>query len=132
MHRMLLLFSHKLTEDQKDDADNALGISEYVVLPVDLQDLWKNIPPTKSLLSDYLKPFRRWIKENASHGDYVLIQGDFGAVYSMINYAFSAGLVPLYATTERESVETRMPDNTVKSERIFKHKMFRRYENGGL
>lgn len=128
MHRMLLLFSHELTEDQKEDANTALGVSEFVALPIDLQNLWKNIPSTKPSLSDYLKPFRRWIKGNANYGDYVFIQGDSGAAYSMVNYVFSAGLIPVYATTERESVETRMQDNKVKSERVFKHKMFRRYE----
>ena len=62
------------------------------------------------------------------NSDFVLIQGDFGAVYLMVNFAFSLGLIPVYATTERIVVEKRMQDNTVKSERIFKHKMFRRYE----
>lgn len=125
---MLLLFYHKLTEDQKEDANTALGVSEFAALPIDLQNLWKNILPTKPSLSDYLKPFRRWIKENANHGDYVFIQGDFGAVYSMVDYVFSAGLIPVYATTERESVKKRMPENKVKSERVLKHKMFRKYE----
>ncbi len=132
MPKMLLLFSHKLTGDQKEDADNNLNISEFVPLSPDLHQIWMNIPPTKSLLSDYLKPFRKWISENSDSGDYVLIQGDFGAVYSMVNFAFSMDLIPVYSTTEREVVERQMKDNTVKSERIFKHKMFRRYEGGNV
>ena len=130
MLRMLLLFSHEMTADQREDTDASLAINEFVPLPLDLQELWRNIPPMKPLLSDYLEPFRGWIKENANSGDYVLIQGDFGATYSMVNYALSTGLIPVYATTERESVETRMPDGSVKLERIFKHRMFRRYEGG--
>ncbi len=132
MSKMLLLLSHKLTEDQREDADNNLNISEFVPLSPDLQQLWMNIPPTKSLLIDYLKPFRKWVSENSNSGDYVLIQGDFGAAYSMVNYAFSIGLIPVYSTTEREVVERQMQDNTVKSERVFKHKMFRRYEGGDV
>ena len=131
MSKMLLLLSHKLTEDQKEDANTALSVREFLALPDGLQNLWMQIPPTKPLLSEYLEPIRSWINENAGHGDYVLIQGDFGAVYSMVNYAFSAGLIPVYATTERIVVEKLMPDNVVKSERVFKHKMFRRYEGGG-
>lgn len=131
MPKMLLLFSHLLTEDQEEDANKCLNISEFIPLSQDLQKLWMYIPATKSSLRDYLKPFRSWLKENGNHGDFVLILGDFGAVYSMVNYAFSVGLIPVYATTERVVVEKRMPDNVVKSERIFKHKMFRRYENGG-
>jgi hypothetical protein len=114
---MLLLLSHKLTEDQKEDANTALGVREFLALPDDLQN-------------EYLEPIRSWIKENVNHDDYVLILGDYGAVYLMVNYAFSAGLIPVYATTERMVVEKLMPDNVVKSERVFKHKMFRRYEEG--
>jgi hypothetical protein len=131
MCKMLLLLSHKLTEDQKEDANTALGVREFLALPDDIQNLWMQIPPTKPLLSEYLEPIRSWIKENADHGDYVLIHGDFGAVYLMVNYAFSASLIPVYATTERMVVEKLMPDNVVKSERLFKHKIFRRYEEGG-
>ena len=131
MCKMLLLLSHKLTEDQKEDANTALGVREFLALPDDLQNLWMQITPTKPVLSEYLEPIRSWINENAGHSDYVLIQGDYGAVYLMVNYAFSAGLIPVYATTERMVVEKLMPDNVVKSERLFKHKLFRRYENGG-
>ncbi len=131
MSRMLLLFSHALTEEQKRDANNSLGVSEFVALPDDLQYLWMNIPPAIPQLADYLKPVRRWIKETGNHGDYVLIQGDPGASYLMVNFAFSAGLIPLYSTTERKVEEEQMQDNTVKSKRVFKHKMFRRYEKGG-
>lgn len=130
MYKMLLLFSHELTVDQREDADASLAINEFVSLSPDLQELWRNILPMKSLLSDYLEPFRRWIEENADLGDYVLIQGDFGAAYSMVNFAFSAGVIPVYATTERESVEVQMPDGSVKLERIFKHRMFRIYGGG--
>jgi len=132
MPKMLLLFSHELTRDQREDADDSLAITEFSPLPPDLQKSWRNIPPTEPLLSDYLEPFRKWLEENANSGDYVLIQGDFGAAYSMVNFAFSAGLIPVYATTERESVETRMLNGTVKSERVFKHRMFRRYERGEM
>lgn len=132
MCKMLLLLSHKLTEDQKEDANTALGVREFLALPDDLQNLWMQITPTKTVLSEYLEPIRSWINENAGHGDYVLIHGDFGAVYSMANYAFSVGLIPVYATTERMVVEKPMPDNVVKSERLFKHKMFRRYEKEGV
>ncbi len=131
MPKMLLLFSHLLTEDQEEDANNCLSISEVIPLSQDLQKLWVNIPATKSSLRDYLNPFRSWLKENVNNGDYVLIQGDYGAVYLMVNYAFSVDLIPVYATTERVVVEKLMPDNVVKSERVFKHKRFRRYENGG-
>jgi len=131
MPKMLLVFSHELTEDQEEDAKNALGVNKFLYMPDDIKRLWINIPPTLASLKKYLQPVKSWIKENAEKGDYVLIHGDFGAVYLIVNYAFSQSLIPIYATTERKAVEKTMPDGIVKIERIFKHKMFRRYEKGG-
>ncbi len=128
MSKMLLLFSHELTQEQIEDAKSTLNINEFVPLPSDLQKLWQNIPPAQPSITSYMELFRRFVKDNADNGDYALIQGDFGAVYLMVNFAFSLGLNPVYATTEREVLEKRMPDNTVRSERIFKHRIFRRYE----
>jgi len=62
------------------------------------------------------------MKERGSPGDYVLIQGDFGAVYIKVNFAFSVDLIPVYSTTEREVVEKAMPDNTVRSGRVFRYR----------
>lgn len=128
MHRMLLVFSHELTPEQIEDARTTLNINEFVPLPSDLQKLWQNIPPADLSIIGYMEHFRRFVKDNADKGGYALIQGDVGAVYLMVNFAFSLGLIPVYATTERDVLEKRMPDNSVISERIFKHKIFRRYE----
>lgn len=128
---MLLVFSHQLTEEQKHDAIYNLNINEFISMPKDLQNLWMNIPPTLTSLEKYLKPICNWIKEVSKESDYILIHGDFGAVYLMVNYAFSKGLIPIYATTERKVVEKRLPDGSIKFERVFKHKIFRKYEKGG-
>ncbi len=128
MPKMLLIFSHELTPDQIEDAKNVLCVNEFVPLPSDMQKLWQNIPATEPSITNYLKNFNKFIEDNTNEGDYVLIQGDFGAVYLMVNFAFSMGLIPVYATTERDVVEKHMPDNTVRSERVFKHRIFRRYE----
>lgn len=127
MHKMLLLFSHNLTEDQIKDARVSL-IAEPVSLPFELKQLWQDIPPEETSIYQYLSPFRKWLKENATINDYVLIQGDFGAVYLMVNYSYSLSLIPIYSTTERKVVEIKMPDGTLKIEHIFKHMIFRRYE----
>ena len=128
---MLLLFSHELTEDQKKDARNNLDITEFIKLPDNLQALWNNIPPALPSLINHLNPIHNWIKKIAEKGDFILIQGDFGAVYLMVNYAFSIDVIPVYATTEKKSAEIPMSANTIKTERIFEHKIFRRYESGG-
>jgi len=47
MTKVLLLFSHALTEDQEEDANKCLNISEFIPLSQDLQKLWMNIQATK-------------------------------------------------------------------------------------
>ncbi len=63
MHKMFLLFSHKLTQFQKDDALASWGISEFVELPSELQTLWSNIPAELKTLTIYLEPLKEHLKK---------------------------------------------------------------------
>jgi hypothetical protein len=123
---MFLLFSHKLTDEQINDAKKSLGVNEFIYLPQELQDLWSKIPANIDSLNQYLTPLKTYLKHNANKNDYVLIQGDFGAVYEMVNFAKSINLVPIYATTKRETKEQKQQDRIVKTS-IFKHIRYRKY-----
>ena len=123
---MFLLFSHTLTQDQIDDAKNSLGISKFVKLPDNLQTIWSGIPPELENLTEYLKPLKKFIKENANNNDAVLIQGDFGAVYEMVSFCKELNLTALYATTKRETKEVKKDDKIIKTS-LFKHIRYRKY-----
>jgi len=130
MKTLFLLFSHSLTEDQKQDAQDSLGVSEFVSLPVELQQIFSNVPPELEELDEYLDPIINWINDNAFYeSDYILIQGDYGATYSLVKYMTSRGTfaTPIYATTERKWVDTLQEDGGTLTLRIFKHKRFRKY-----
>ena len=124
---LFLLFNHRLTQIQKDDARSSLGIRQIVKLPPDLEEIWCQIPPDVPEINDYLAPIKTWLSQQASKSDYVLIQGDFGACYIMVNFAFELGLVPAYSTTRREAVENHDPDGTVMLSHQFRHRIFRKY-----
>jgi len=62
-----------------------------------------------------------------NENDYVLIQGDFGACYIIVNFAFEIGLIPIYSTTRRAAVEKHENDGSVKLIHQFNHQMFRKY-----
>jgi hypothetical protein len=126
MKKMFLLFSHTLTQTQIDDAKENLAIEEFISLNSDLQTIWSNIPSDMVLLNDYLLPFRNYLVENSEHEDVVLIQGDFGAVYQMVNFAKTLGLKTVYATTRRVIEEVVIDNKTVKKS-IFEHRRFREY-----
>ena len=124
---LILLFNHQLTPDQELDARQQLEITRVVEPPEDLRELWGNVPPDLPELGAYLEPIKHWLAAHAAPGDCVLIQGDFGATYLMVNFAFERSLVPVYATTERAATEEIQPDGSVKLTHRFQHKHYRFY-----
>lgn len=126
---MFLLFNHTLTMEQKADASHSLGISEFVEMPPHLQTIWSQVPSKTDTVESHIEPVRQWLEEQARAGDYVLVQGDFGATYQMVCFALGRGLVPVYATTRRHAEEIRESDGTVKKENYFFHQRFRIYKD---
>lgn len=126
MKKIFLLFSHKLTKEQEKDAINSLLVDEFVYLDENLQKLWSNIPPDLSNLSTFLEPFKLFLKNNANKEDIILIQGDFGAVYEMVNFTKKLNLIPVYATTKRE-VKEQETNGSIQKISIFKHIMYRKF-----
>ncbi len=128
METLFLIFNHQITSTQEASARSALGVKNIVNLPAELQELWSNLPPELPEIKDYLKPIEAWLFAKARVGDYVLVQGDFGACYLMVNYALEHNLSPVYSTTQREVLEEEQPNGAVKVIHHFQHEIFRRYE----
>lgn len=127
MTHMFLLFSHRLTQEQVQDAQQQLAVDQFVYLPEALQRLWSQVPPDRESLQGYLAPLYTWLEAEAGPEDLVLVHGDFGLVYLCVSFCKAQGLRPLYATTERLSVEELQPDGSVHTRRIFQHRRFRFY-----
>ena len=125
--KLFLLINHQITVDQQTDALSSLAISSIVEPPKTIRSLWKNVPPDLPAIKDYLAPVKTWLTKTATTGDCLLVQGDFGATYLMVRYAFENGLNAVYSTTERQVKETHLADGTVNAAHIFKHCIFRRY-----
>ena len=126
MKKMFLLFSHNLTKAQKDDAKSSLHVGEFIELPKKLQTLWSNIPAELETLDNYLEPLKVYLKNSATKNDVILIQGDFGGVYEMVEFCKKNGFLTVYATTKREVKEV-IQDNKVIKTSTFEHVIFRRY-----
>ncbi len=122
-----MIFNHRITSLQGQDASQSLGVDRITDLPPDLKSMWQQIPPDLTGIGNYLKPIKEWLKGHTAKGDYVLIQGDFGACFMMVNFALEQGLIPVYSTTEREAVEEHGDDGSIKLTHRFKHRIFRRY-----
>jgi hypothetical protein len=127
--KMILLFSHKLTKLQIEDAQKSLNIKEFMYLPDDLQAIWSNITPygDTSVVKEELKDILNFVKDTASSDDVVMIQGDFIATCIAVKFVQSIGLKALASTTYREAKEIHNPDGSVSLKHDFKHIQFREY-----
>ncbi|MFH0727046.1 MAG: CRISPR-associated protein Csx20 [Pseudomonadota bacterium] len=125
---LFFLFSHTPTEVQLADARKTLGVDHFVTPPPEIGRLWRQVPPDLDTIDDYLTPVKHWLAGRARKGDFVLIQGDFGATYRMVRFALEGGFIPIYSTTERRAVEQHEPDGRVRLSHTFYHCRFRRYE----
>lgn len=124
---MHLLFSHQLTKDQQQSATVNYGVTCFNPAPEKIQTIWSQIPPDAERLDPVLLPVKTWLEQQAVKGDLVLIQGDFGATVLMVNYALSLGLVPVYATTQRQARDKILSDGRIETHHVFKFKRFRMY-----
>lgn len=127
MPALFVIMNHRIAAVQEADARTSLGVDRIVEMPEALAALWSQIPSDLEAIGSFLKPVQSWLSKSASPGDYVLIQGDFGACYLMVVFSFSRNLIPIYSTTSRVAVENHYPDGTVEVSHRFKHRLFRRY-----
>lgn len=123
---MFLLLNHDMSDPQKQDA-LSIGVNNLIRLPSGLKRIWENIPPDVERLGPLLTPVKEWLEANALKNDYALIQGDFGACWIMVNFAFRLKLIPVYSTTERKAIEVKEKNGSIKTVRQFKHVIFRKY-----
>jgi len=127
MPNLIVLFNHTLTPAQRADAHDRLGAERIIEPPEEIKKTWSQVPPELESLADYLAPVRAWLAEASAPGDFVLIQGEFGATCTMAREAAALGLIPVYSTTRREAQEEHLPDGSVHVRHVFFHVRFRRY-----
>jgi len=124
---LFLLFNHTITRSQEMDARASLGVRRIVSPPDSIRQIWGQVPPDLPAIGPYLGPVCAWLETEAYPGDHVLIQGDFGACWLMVQFAFENKLIPVYATTAREALEEHQADGTIKIIHHFMHRMYRIY-----
>lgn len=128
MKKMILLFSHTLSESQKKQAKELYGVESFLSLPKKLQSIWSNISPELESVEEVMFPLKEFISSNANRDDVALIQGDFGGVYIMVNFCKEQKIKTLYATTKREAIEYINEQGEKMKKSKFEHVRFREYE----
>jgi len=129
--KLFVLMNHALTEEQEKEARQSMGVKEILSPPGAVSKLWATVPPELDLGPHDLLHVFEWL-EDAKEGDLVLVQGEFGATFIVVDWCLDRSLVPVYATSKREVLEERMPDGEVKRVARFKHVRFRRYKRANF
>ncbi len=127
MTKLFLLFSHKLTQKQKREATESLGVDEIIPLPDDLQKIWSQVSPEGELDRSGIGAITEWLEETGDAGDYVLVQGEFGVTFFLVDWCFNNDFIPLYATSRREYTEKTNSDGSIERNHVFRHVQFRKY-----
>lgn len=127
MADLFLLFNHLLSEKQASLARQELRVGKIIDPPADISRHWANVPPEQESIRYFLEPVFSWIDNNVSAGDFLLVQGDFGACYLVLEHISNTEIIPVYSTTTRQAVEKKLDDNTVQLSHIFSHVRFRKY-----
>ncbi len=120
---MFVLLSHNMTEQQCSDAIDDLGITKFETLPT---DIWSQIPAERATVETSLISLKETILTHSNKGDYLFVQGDYGATFNMVQFAKENGFVPVYATSKRKSYEV-VDGEKVTTVREFQHVRFRKF-----
>ncbi|BBM57442.1 hypothetical protein JMUB4039_1421 [Leptotrichia trevisanii] len=124
--KVLLVFSHQLTENQEKELIEGYGVKQIESLPEELQNMWSNVSIKKDYKENQEK-IKKFVKENFGKKDIILIQGNWGYTYNLVKWSIENGLIPVYSYTERNVEEIKDGEN-VKKISYFKHVKFIEYE----
>ena len=129
MRKIFLLFSHKLSEAQIKELKDRFRIKEFVNLSNELQKLWSNFPPENNFPEKIADKFIAYLEKNSKKDDLILVQGEFGLVFYIVDWCLKNQRIPVYSTTKRIFREEKQPDGSIKNIHIFKHINFRVYRS---
>lgn len=127
--RGFVLMNHELLKSQIRELNHVFKIqtADFCYLPESLRAFWRNISPAGSLPVEWLSEIIDYLAKQSDPGDYIVVQGDFGCTYFVVNWAFQNNRIPLYATTRRDAREV-VSETGVEIKRFFVHDHFRKYE----
>ena len=129
-NKIILLFSHQLTESQLFELKNNYNIETILYLPNHLQEDWSNIPPDYKDIEKHLKNIKEYVLKQKSKDSimYLLVQGEYGAVYHMVNFAFANNITPIYSASKRINESKKIDEDKIENIHYFKHIKFQHYK----
>ena len=125
MSKAFCLLNHTLTEIQIKELKEEFGAPEIVYPSEELSKKWSQIPATRELDMTPIQEVIEWLSA-AQTSDVLIIQGEFGSTFMLVDYALKRGLIPVHAVTKRVAQEVRIGEK-IQKQHTFEHVCFRRY-----
>lgn len=126
MKRAFCLLNHILTEKQVSELKEKFGVKTIVYPSESLSKKWSQIPATPKIDTNVISSTVQWLSV-AQPDDILIVQGEFGSTFVLVDYALKNALVPVHAVTKRVS-EEKLIENRIIKQHIFEHVCFRKYE----
>lgn len=127
MAKAYCLLNHDLTENQKNELFGKFYVSQVIYPDEELKSNWAQVPATESFDRKIIAQIINWLSA-AKESDCLIIQGEFGSTFLIVDYALKNKLIPLHAVTKRCSVEEKNGESIIKKIE-FQHVCFRKYMN---
>lgn len=124
--KVYCLMNHELTDVQKNELEKNWNCKDVVYPSKELSGNWSQVSTDSVVDRGLVEKVIGWMSES-EEGDCLVVQGEMGSTFMVVDWALGRGLVPLHAVSKRESVEEKNGETVVKRN-VFSHVCFRRYE----
>lgn len=114
-----------MTEAQLAELKQRYHSTQVVYPPEDISAAWSQLSPGLAYDTNVIKAVLYWLKETEP-GDTVVIQGEAGSTFILVDYLLTHDLIPLHSVSRRVSSEEHAGE-LVKKSLVFKHVCFRPY-----
>ena len=93
--KVLALISHQILPEQEQELINIFKIGEIKFLPENLQQIWSNVLYDDNYYTN-LNEIIDYMLSILNEEDYVIVQGNWGYVYKLVEEAKKNKIIPLY------------------------------------
>lgn len=127
MQKVFCLLNHSLTANQINELKTKFGTETIEYPPDSIKELWSNLPTTDKIIPETIDTIRNWLcSKNVKKNDVIILQGEAGYSFYLIDYALKKKLIPIHSVTKRIAKET-IDGEIVKRFYVFEHICFRKY-----
>lgn len=126
MSKAYCLLNHALTENQINELKEKFAVAEIIYPSQQLSGKWSQIPTTENIDKTVIDSVTAWLV-GAEENDVLIVQGEFGSTFAIVDFALKKGLIAVHAVTQRIATESRDGEKVSRSY-IFEHVCFRRYK----